>query len=183
MEENILFEEKQYLGSDKLSLVRRMVFSLFCFIAYYWSENPKAIEVSGIRIGSYPVSDIENSGQIFFILGIMILILSLVLVFILQLHTVVNQQKVILNGFGLWSKIVEIDIADIVSLKKIKYNKSYVGRPVYNLHNNDKVRFYTRGIEAVEITNKAGLKYRIGSQKADELLKVLASFMAQKGRN
>lgn len=174
MEENILFEEKQYLGFDKLSLVRRMVLALFCFIAYYWSENPKPIEVSGIHIGSYPVSDIENSGQIFFILGLMILILSLVLVFILQLHTVVYNNKIVLNGFGLWSRKVEINLSDIVSLKKIKYNKSYVGRPVYNLHTGDKVRFYTRGSESVELTNKAGIKYRIGSQKADEFLKIAA---------
>ena len=35
----ILFEEKQYLGYNKYSNLRRMALGVFCFMAYYWSEE------------------------------------------------------------------------------------------------------------------------------------------------
>ena len=37
--EEIKFLEKQYLGLNKMSFIRRMALSIFCFVAYYWSEN------------------------------------------------------------------------------------------------------------------------------------------------
>ena len=37
--EEIKFLEKQYLGLNKMSFFRRMALAIFCFVAYYWSEN------------------------------------------------------------------------------------------------------------------------------------------------
>ena len=39
MTEHNLFLEKQYLGYNKYSFLRRGVLALFCFVAYYWSEK------------------------------------------------------------------------------------------------------------------------------------------------
>ena len=44
---------------------------------------------------------------------------------------------------------------------------------MYNLHRKGTIRFFTRGTECVELVDKDGLVYLIGTQKADELTKVL----------
>src|SRR5579871_4481980 len=133
MNENILFDEKQYLGYNKQSVLRRTILALFCFLAYYWSENPKPVDVSGIHIGSYPVQNIENSGDLFFLMGVIILLFSIGLVFVVHLHTAVTAGSIILTG--LWtSRKVKIDFASIVSARKVKYRRHFAGRSVYNLH-------------------------------------------------
>jgi hypothetical protein len=48
-----------------------------------------------------------------------------------------------------------------------------LNRAVYNLHLKGTIRFYTRGVDAVELTDKDGLIYLIGSQKAEELTRVI----------
>ena len=55
------FLERQYLGLNKMSLSRRIVLALFCFIAFYWRENH------------------EKSGELFFFLGVAILMISAML--------------------------------------------------------------------------------------------------------
>src|SRR5437773_11194369 len=119
MAEKILFEEKQYLGYNKFSIIRRMILSFFCFLAYYWSQNPKPVDVSGIHIGSYPIA-VPHSGELFFILGILILIISGILIFVLHLHTTVTPSTITL--IGLWtSRLVKIDTRNIVSVKRIRF--------------------------------------------------------------
>jgi hypothetical protein len=172
MSEHILFEEKQYLGFNKQSILWRIVLALFCFVAYYWSENPKPVDVSGIHIGSYPVQDIENSGQIFFVMGMIIMVISAILIFVLHMHTTVTEQSIILDG--LWTaRKVKIDFSSIVSAEKVLSSKYRLNRPMYNLHLNGTIRFYTRGKDSVQLTDRDGLKYRIGTQRADDLLKVI----------
>ena len=173
MKETILFEEKQYLGYNKFSIIRRMVLSFFCFIAYYWSQNPKPVDVSGIHIGSYPI-DVPHSGELFFMLGIIILIISGILIFVLHLHTTVTSTNIVL--IGLWTKrLVKINRENIVDVKKVRYGNLNFLQPVYNLHYKGKIRFYTSGDEGVEITDKDGMVYRIGSHRASELLLALRS--------
>ena len=179
MTEKILFEEKQYLGLNRPSVLRRTVLVLFCFIAYYWSENPKPVDVSGIHIGSYPVENIPNSGQLFFIMGLAILVISALLMFVLHVHTVVNETSVTLNG--LWTaRKVKIDLGSIVSVDKIPFNTSIMNRPVYNLHSEGRIRFYTKGNGAVELTDKDGLKYQIGSQRPEELFNIIQTQLSKK---
>lgn len=172
MSEQALFEEKQYLGSNRYSILRRLVLALFCFIAYYWSENPKPVEVSGITIGAYPADDIPNSGQLFFLMGVVILVLSGLMIFVLHIRTTVTSKSIIIDG--LWtSRKVKIDLGNIVSAKVIRYSKYFFKRPVYNLHFKGKIRFFTSGNEALELTDRDGLVYRIGSQRARELESVI----------
>lgn len=166
MQDELLFEEKQYIGYNKWSILWRTVLALFCFLLYYWSENPKAVDVAVIEIPSSPVD--EDSGQLFFLMGLIIMLLSLALIFVLHIHTKVINNNLILDG--LWtSRKVKIDLNGIVDVKKVKYSKYLLNRPVYNLHYKNKIRFFTQGNDAIELTDKDGLKYRIGSQKADEL--------------
>ncbi|MCC6689986.1 MAG: hypothetical protein IT235_00500, partial [Bacteroidia bacterium] len=167
MNTTVLFEEKQYLGQNNQSILRRTTLALFCFIAYYWSENPKPVDVSGLHIGSYPGQNIENSGQLFFIMGVIILLFSIALIFIIHIHTIITKEGITLTG--LWtSRKIFIKFSDIVSARKVRYRKSSLGRSVYNLHSKGKIRFHTRGNELVELIDKTGIKYRIGSQRASE---------------
>lgn len=172
MTESNLFVEKQYMGYNKYSFLRRGILALFCFVAYYWSENPKPVDVSGVRIGSYPVQDIPNSGSMFFLVGIIILVISIGLFFVLHIKTIVSENSITLDG--IWtSRKVKIDLESIVEAKKIPYSSYYFNVPEYNLHRKGKIKFYTFGNEALELTDKEGLKYIIGTQKAGEFLAIL----------
>lgn len=172
MEDRILFEEKQYLGHNKVSIMIRMVLALFCFMGYYWSENPKPVVVSGIHIGSYPIDQIQNSGQLFFILGLLILLISGMLVFVLHIQTKVYDTHIVLDGFWTARK-VKIDLRSIHTVKKLRYRQNTLRRPVYNLHVRGIIKFFTSGYDFVELKDNDGLVYRIGSQRASELFKVI----------
>ena len=148
------FIEKQYLGLNKMSLTRRMSLAIFCFVAYYWRENH------------------EKSGDLYFFLGIAIMMISILLLFILHFKTQVKNGSIILDG--LWtSRKIKIDTGSIVTAKKVQYSKYFLNRAVYNLHLKGTIRFYTRGIDAVELIDKDGLVYLIGSQKSEELTRVI----------
>jgi hypothetical protein len=170
----IIFEEKQYLGHNRLSIVIRTIMALFCFMGYYWSENPKPVQVSFVHIGSYPIQNPVTSGTIFFIMGIAILLLSAALTFVLHIKTTVFTGYMLLEGF--WtSRMVKIDLNNIVAVRKSRYKKSIFRRSAYNLHNLGIIRFYTSGESFVEITDNAGFVYRIGSQRPQELFNILKS--------
>src|SRR5437868_605263 len=119
MQDEILFEEKQYIGYNKWAILWRTVLALFCFLLYFWSENPKPIAVSGIEIPSSPVG--EDSAQLFFLMGLIIMLLSLILNFVLHLHTKVINNNLILDGLCT-SRKVKIDLSGIVEVKKVKYS-------------------------------------------------------------
>ncbi len=169
MESDLLFEEKQYMGHNRLSIIWRMVLALFCFIGYYWSENPKPVQVSVFYIGSYPIQHIPNSGKVFFLLGLIILVISALLVYILHIHTRVYKGYMIIDGF-LGARKVKIDFSTITYLRKGRYKLNLFRRAVYNLHSKGIIRFYTSGQDFVELKDTAGFTYRIGSQRAEELL-------------
>jgi hypothetical protein len=148
------FKEKQYLGLNKMSLTRRMSLAIFCFIAYYWRENH------------------DKAGELYFFIGIAIMVISIILIFILHFETKIKNGSIILDG--LWtSRKIKIDTASIVSVQKVIYSKYFLNRSVYNLHLQGTIRFYTRGTDAVELIDKDGLVYLIGSQKAEELARVI----------
>jgi hypothetical protein len=168
------FEEKQYHGLNKHSVVRRLLLSVFCFVTYYWSQNPKPVNLEIFELGEYPGRD--NSGQLFFVLGLAVLFLSAVLLFILHMKTTVKEGAVFIDG-SLSARKVRVDLKGIASAKKIRLRPSIFNRPVYNLHNKGRVRFYTYGNDAIEMTTRDGLIYRIGTQRPDELLGVLEQYI------
>jgi len=100
------------------------------------------------------------------------MIISALLIFVLHLHTKVIGGSIILDG--LWtSRRVKIDLHSIVSVKAISADSKMIRRPVYNLHWKGNIRFYTRGKEAVELIDKDGLRYVIGSQMSGQLVQIL----------
>lgn len=175
----ILFEEKQYLGHNRLSMVIRTMLALFCFLGYYWSENPKPVQVSFFTIGSYPIQRFSNSGLIFFVVGTSILVLSAGLTYVLHIQTKVYKGYMILDGF--WtSRKIKIDLSNITSIRKSRYKKNIFRRAVYNLHNMGVIRFYTSGNDFVELVDNTGFTYKIGSQKPQELYNILKTELDQK---
>ena len=152
--EEYQFIEKQYLGMNKMSLTRRISLAIFCFVAYYWRSNH------------------DKGGDLFFLIGITIMVISVLLIFVLHFQTKVINGSIILDG--LWtSRKVKIDIHSLVLVKRVRYSKYILNRSVYNLHFKGTIRFYTRGNDAVELTDKDGLVYLIGSQKSDELSRII----------
>lgn len=174
--ETPIFEEKQYLGHNKVSIMIRMTFATLCFVGYYWSENPKAIDISGIHIAPYPAEGLPRSGQLFFALGVLILLLSAALVQVLHIKTRVYSGYLVLDGF--WNaRKVKIDLRNIHTVKRMRYKKNSLRRPVYNLHTRGIIKFFTSGYEFVELRDKDGLVYRIGSQRASELARTINKVM------
>ena len=105
-------------------------------------------------------------------MGIAIIVISALLVFVLHFHTKVQNGSIILDG--LWTaRKVKIDLSSIEQVRKVEYSRFFFNKSVYNLHRKGTIRFFTRGTECVELVDKDGLVYLIGSQKADELTKVL----------
>jgi len=154
MTEEILFEEKQYLGYNPLSLFRRLLLSLFCFALYWWKIHN------------------DKKGDLFFWLGSGILVISMVLLFVLHMRISVNKQSIVLSG--LWTtRKVKISLNEIVKLERKQYSHLHLNNPVFNLHLKGTIRFYTGGNEAVELTDRQGQVYRIGTQRPHELEQVL----------
>ncbi|MBI3518450.1 MAG: hypothetical protein HY062_03720 [Bacteroidetes bacterium] len=167
-----IFDEKQYMGHNRLSMIWRTIIALFCFVGYYWSENPKPVQIAIFRIGYYPALDIPNSGKIFFLLGLLIMLFSVMLTFILHTHTKVFAEYIVIDGF--WTaRRVKINLDTITHIRKSRYKKHIFRRAVYNLHSRGIIRFFTSGNEFVEIKDRSGFTYRIGTQKAPELYQVL----------
>lgn len=150
----------------------RTCLALFCFLGYYWSENPNPVRLSFVRIGSYPADELGNAGPAFFLMGISILLLSAGLTFVLHIETKVFRNYMLLDGF--WtSRLVKIDLNNIRSIRKGRYKKSLFRRTAYNLHNRGIIRFYTSGENFVELTDSSGFTYRIGSLRSQELFDVI----------
>lgn len=144
-----LFEERQYLGRNAYWLNRRLVLAAFCFVAYWVTGNPK-------------------NGELFLLVGTCILIISFLLFFILYFKTVVYKDFVLIDG--MWgSRRVKIDLNNIVSVHRAPYSHFWLNNPVYNLHKKGSIRFFAGGKESVNLTDKDGLVYMIGSKQADQL--------------
>jgi hypothetical protein len=134
------------------------------------------VQVSFLHIGSYPIEDSNSSGLIFFILGIVILIFSAGLTYILHISTRLYSQMLILDGFWTARK-VKIDLHTITSVRKVRYKRNMLRRAVYNLHNKGIITFYTSGEDSIELVDKSGLIYKIGTHKANELYSQLKALI------
>jgi hypothetical protein len=178
MEKEIYFTEKQYLGLNFFSIIIRTVIAVFCFVAYYWSENPNPVytDIGNFRIGSYPAKEIPKSGEIFFLMGNAILMFSIILIFIKHIKISITNDYIIIER--LWSKSkIKIDIGTINYVKKIDVGNVYLQRPVFNLHKKDNIKFYTNGDEAVELVDKGNTRYFIGTNKSGEFALVIEKLM------
>lgn len=171
----VKFEEQQYHGLNRHSLVRRTLLSVFCFVAYFWSENPKPVDLGEIEIGEYP-GDVRY-GELFFVMGLAILALSVILLFIQHMKTVVTDKEIILRA-KFPPREVRIPMNSIDSFRKVHIRPSIFNRPVFNLRAKGRIRFYTWGNEMIEITAKDGRVFRIGTQKSTEFHTLLKTCLS-----
>lgn len=156
MPRHILFQERQTLGSVKFWRTRRFVLALFCFAAYFVSEERNR----------------DQEADLFLVVGTGIVAISILFIFLTHYRTIVENGSLILTG--LWStKKVKIDLSSIRKSEIVKYSPFMINNPVYNLHKKGTIRFYAHGKYAVKLTDKDGLEYVIGSQDPIELNNVI----------
>lgn len=158
MENNPVFVEKQYLGRDYLRISIRLVMALFCFAAYLVTEEEK------------------SQSDLFLVAGFGILIVSVIMIFLLHYRITVKNKSVIIDG--IWtSRMIKIDLNSIVEVERVPYSSYMISNPVYNLHKKGTIRFYADGKDAVQLTDRDGLRYIIGTQHPVELLQTINSQM------
>jgi hypothetical protein len=154
MSENTFFTEKQYLGREWIPITIRLVLAMFCFAAYFITDNR------------------ETNGDLFPVVGFVIITISIIMGFLLHFKTVVANKSVIVDG--LWTtRKVKIDLNSIVKVEKGTYSRYLFNNPVYNLHTKGTIRFYTAGNDAIHLTDRDGLVYIIGSQHVNEFYRAI----------
>ena len=150
MQQDLVFKEKQFLGRNLHMLFIRIILAVFCFTAYFWSKNR------------------EQSGNLFLVVGVVIIVLSIILTFLTHFKTRVYTGSIELEQFWMFRKI-KIPIKNLASIEIIPYDRFYINNPVFNLHLRGRVHFYTNGELAVKLTDKDGLVYIIGSKESEQL--------------
>ncbi|TWR28251.1 hypothetical protein FPZ42_03285 [Mucilaginibacter achroorhodeus] len=160
MSEKAVFVEKQYLGREWIPITIRLVLALFCFAAYFFTDER------------------ERNGDLLAIVGFVIIIISIIMGFLLHFSTTVKNKSVLLDG--LWStRRVKIDLNSIIKVEKGTYSRYLFNNPVYNLHTKGTIRFYAAGNDAIHLTDRDGLIYIIGSQHANEFLRAIKAEMKE----
>jgi hypothetical protein len=158
MSDKSVFVEKQYLGREWIPITIRLVLAMFCFAAYFFTDER------------------ERNGDLLAIVGFVIIIISIIMGFLLHFSTRVINKSILLDG--LWStRRVKIDLNSIVKVEKGSYSRYLFNNPVYNLHTKGTIRFYAAGNDAIHLTDRDGLVYIIGSQHANEFLRAIKGEM------
>jgi heme/copper-type cytochrome/quinol oxidase subunit 4 len=152
------FIEKQYLGREFIPITIRLVLAMFCFAAYFFTDER------------------EHNGNLLIVVGFAIITISIIMGFLLHFRTRVENKSIWLNG--LWTtRLVKIDLNSIVKAEKGEYSRYLFNNPVYNLHTKGAIRFYTAGNDAIHLTDRDGLIYIIGSQHANEFYRAIVEEM------
>jgi len=156
--EKTVFVEKQYLGREFIPITIRLVLAMFCFAAYFFTDER------------------ERNGDLLVVVGFAIIIISIIMGFLLHYSTTVENKSIRLSG--LWTaRVVKIDLNGIVKAEKGLYSRYLFNNPVYNLHTKGTIRFYAAGNDAIHLTDRDGLVYIIGSQHANEFLRAIREEM------
>ncbi|MBD1365662.1 hypothetical protein IDJ77_17740 [Mucilaginibacter sp. ZT4R22] len=156
------FTEKQYLGREWMPITIRLVLAMFCFAAYFFTDER------------------ERNGDLLAVVGFAIITISIILGFVVHFNTTVANKSITLDG--LWTtRKVKIDLNSIVKVEKGTYSRYLFNNPVYNLHTKGTIRFYTAGNDAIHLTDRDGLLYIIGSQHVNEFLRAIKEEMKAKG--
>jgi len=156
MSDKPVFIEKQYLGREFIPITIRLVMAMFCFAAYFFTD--------------------QRSNDLLVVVGFAILVISIIMGFLLHFRTRVINNSILLDG--LWTtRLVKIDLNSIVKVEKGEYSRYLFNNPVYNLHSKGTIRFYTGGKESIHLTDRDGLLYIIGSQHTNEFLRAIQAEM------
>lgn len=158
MDGRYTYIEKQYIGRDYIRISIRLIMAAFCFAVYVYER------------------DRDNTVDLFLVVGFGIIAVSIVLLFMVQYKTVIENKKVTIDGLWTTKKVV-IDLNQITQIKKATYSRFFFNNPVYNLHKNGTVRFFSSGRDAIVLTDRDGLEYYIGTQRPNEMYLVLQNEM------
>ncbi|MFN0255465.1 hypothetical protein [Pedobacter ureilyticus] len=158
MDGRYTYIEKQYIGRDYIRICIRLVMAAFCFAVYVYER------------------DRDNTVDLFLVVGFGIIGVSIILLFMVQYKTVIENKKVFIDGLWTAKKVV-IDLNNITDIRKETYSRYFFNNPVYNLHKNGTVRFFSSGRDAVVLTDRDGLQYYIGTQRPNEMYLVLQNEM------
>lgn len=159
MDSRYTYIEKQYIGRDYIRICIRLVMAAFCFAVYVYER------------------DRDNTVDLFLVVGFGIIGVSILLLFLVQYKTVIENKQVVITGLWTARRIV-INLEEIVQVRKATYSRYFINNPVYNLHKNGTVRFFSSGTEAVVLTHKNGVEYYIGTQRPNEMYMVIQQEMA-----
>src|ERR1700744_2592499 len=160
MSEKPVFIEKQYLGREWVPVTIRLVLAMFCFAAYTFNF----------------FTDTNDKADILAIAGLGIIFISIIMGFFLNYRIRVMNKSILITG--LWTmRLVKIDLSSIVKVEKGTYSRYLFNNPVYNLHKNGTIRFYTSGRDAIHLTDRDGLVYIIGTRHIDEFYRVIMEEM------
>ena len=151
MTEQSTFEEFQFLGYNRFGTSRRLIVALFCFLFYFFSEEPA-----------------DPSRDLFFYLGVIMLLITVTAMFIPHCTIRVSHGKLQLKG-PVSFRSVEIDLDGVDVVNVVDYSRFQLNRPVFNLHRKNLVRFYTFGKQAVEFETPNGERIRLGTQRPQAL--------------
>ena len=100
------FIEKQYLGRDFIPITIRLVLAMFCFAAYFFTDER------------------ERNGDLLVVVGFAIIIISIIMGFLLHFRTRVQNKSILIDG--LWTtRLVKIDLNSIVKVEKAEYSKFF----------------------------------------------------------
>jgi len=158
MDGRYTYIEKQYIGRDYIRICIRLIMAAFCFAVYVYER------------------DRDNTVDLFLVVGFGIIGVSIILLFMVQYKTVIENKKVIIDGLWTAKKVV-IDLNNVTNIRKETYSRYFFNNPVYNLHKNGTVRFFSSGKDAVVLTDRDGLEYYIGTQRPNEMYLVLQNEM------
>lgn len=158
MSNKYAFLEKQYIGRDYIRICIRLLMASFCFGVYVYER------------------DRNNTQDLFLVVGFGITGISIILLFLIHYKTIIHNKTVIIDG--LWTtKKVNIDLNNIVAVRKDSYSSYLFNNPVYNLHRKGSIRFYSSGKDAVVLTDRDGFEYYIGTQRPQEMYLVIQAEM------
>jgi len=163
--------ERQYLGQNKLFIIIRLLMMLFCFTGYYWSENPKPVYtlIGNFRIGSYPAGDIPNSGEAFFLLGLLVLVLTLVLLFIPHLTISSDNNSLRVTRFA-GKKSYVIPFEQLTHIRHVQLHNHLLLRPAFTIYPAESTRFFTGENDALELQTREGKRITIATSRPLELI-------------
>lgn len=154
------YHERQFLGFNRFGIIRRTVIALFCLAFYYASDAQDEIK------------------NLFFILAVVVLALSLISLLIQHLETRLEGSKLTLIGPMTFRK-VELDLEGLQSVEVKPYSSLALNRPLFNLHRKGTVRFFTYGKWCVEFVTRDGETIRLGTQRPNGLKEILSNFVAE----
>src|SRR5271170_891135 len=112
MNKKPVYIEKQYLGREFIPLTIRLVLAMFCFAAYFFTDER------------------ERNGNLLVVVGFAIIIISIAMGFLLHFRTRILNKSILLDG--LWTtRLVKVDLNSIIKAEKGEYSRYLFNNPVY----------------------------------------------------